>query len=204
MQHKILILFAHPVFEKSAVNKTLTNYIPGSPDLTFHDLYEAYPEFNIDVEHEKKLLERHDLIIWHHPVYWYSCPPLLKQWIDLVLEFGWAYGPGGVALAGKKLMQVITTGGGRAAYQREGFHQHTLLDFLAPMVQTARLCKMDYLPPFVVHGTHRVAEAEIHHLGRAYESLLRAFLEHNFDFEALRKYDYANDWLDNLNVPHHG
>ncbi|MDP5062318.1 MAG: NAD(P)H-dependent oxidoreductase [Maribacter sp.] len=23
--------------------------------------------------------------MWHHPRYWYSCPPLLKQWIDMVL-----------------------------------------------------------------------------------------------------------------------
>ncbi len=204
MQHKILILFAHPSFEKSAVNKALTNYIPRSSGITFHDLYEAYPEFNVDVEHEKALLDRHDLIIWHHPVYWYSCPPLLKQWIDLVLEFGWAYGPGGTALVGKKLMQVVTTGGGHAAYQRDGYHQHTLLDFLAPMIQTARLCQMEYLPPFVVHGTHRVSEDEVHHFGRAYEALLRALSQPDFDFEALRKHEYANDWIENLNTQTHG
>jgi len=200
MQHKILILFAHPVLEKSAVNDALMGHIPVSSSLVFHDLYEAYPDFNIDVEHEKALLERHDLVIWHHPIYWYSCPPLLKQWIDLVLEFGWAYGPGGTALAGKKLMQVVTTGGSRDAYQRDGFHQHTLLDFLSPMAQTARLCKMEYLPPFVVHGTHRLTKEVTHRYGSAYEALLRAFLNGDFDLDALRKHEYANDWLDNLNA----
>ena len=57
-------------------------------------MYEKYPDFNIDVDYEKKLLEKNQIIIWQHPFYWYSAPPLLKQWIDLVLEFGWAYGPG--------------------------------------------------------------------------------------------------------------
>ncbi len=51
-------------------------------DVTACDMYELYPDFNIDVEAEKA----HDLIISQHPRYWFSCPPLMKQWIDLVLE----------------------------------------------------------------------------------------------------------------------
>src|SRR6188508_1805273 len=105
---RILVLFAHPLFEKSRINKTLVHSIPVHTNITFRDLYELYPEFNIHVDEEKRLLLNHDVIIWHHPFYWYNCPPLLKQWIDMVLEVGWAYGPGGVALKGKKLMQVIT------------------------------------------------------------------------------------------------
>ena len=84
----------------------LVQQIPAIPEITFHDLYEKYPDFNIDVENEKRLLADHQIIIWHHPFYWYSAPPLLKQWIDLVLEFGWAYGPGGNALEGKILFQL--------------------------------------------------------------------------------------------------
>ena len=101
MNYRILIIFAHPRFEKSAINSMLVKSIPDLPEITFHDLYEKYPDFNIDIEHEKKLLVEHQVIIWQHPFYWYSAPPLLKQWIDLVLEFGWAYGPGGDALQGK-------------------------------------------------------------------------------------------------------
>ena len=86
--------------------RLLVQQIPDIPEITFHDLYEKYPDFNIDIENEKKLLADHQIIIWHHPFYWYSAPPLLKQWIDLVLEFGWAYGPGGDALEGKILFQL--------------------------------------------------------------------------------------------------
>ena len=39
------------------------------------------------------------LVVWLQPIHWYSMPPLLKLWLDEVLAFGWAYGPGGDALA---------------------------------------------------------------------------------------------------------
>ena len=84
---KILILFAHPLYEKSRIHKALKKAIPETSDITFRDLYELYPDFNINIKQEQQLLIDHDIIIWQHPVYWYSVPPLLKQWIDMVLEF---------------------------------------------------------------------------------------------------------------------
>ena len=67
--------------------------------MTFHDLYEAYPDFHIDVEREKALLEEYPRIVWQHPFYWYSTPSLMKEWFDTVLQYGWAYGKGASALA---------------------------------------------------------------------------------------------------------
>lgn len=98
---KILLLFAHPRYEKSRTNFALLQGVADLDGITFHDLYERYPEFHIDVAREKEMLKEHDIVVWHHPFYWYSCPPLLKQWIDVVLEFNWAYGPQGKALSGK-------------------------------------------------------------------------------------------------------
>lgn len=118
MPEKILILFAHPRFEKSLNNKLLVRNIPEFDEITFHDLYECYPDFNIDVGFEKRLLTEHNVIVWQHPFYWYSAPPMLKQWIDLVLEFGWAYGPDGMQLRGKFIFNTITSGGQRAAYRK--------------------------------------------------------------------------------------
>lgn len=161
MTKKILVLFAHPLLEKSRANKALLTAYTRFGDCTFHDLYEEYPNFDVDIEREQALLLEHDLIIWHHPIYWYSCPPLLKQWIDMVLTVGWAYGPGGTALKGKSLLQVVTAGGPEAVYQHEGNNRYTIQEFLRPFEQTARLCKMRYLPPFVVHGTHRLDEGTL-------------------------------------------
>ena len=193
MQNRILILFAHPLFEKSRIHKSLVNHIPGG--VTFHDLYQEYPEFNIDIEREKELLLNHDIIIWQHPIYWYSCPALLKQWIDVVLEAGWAYGPKGNALEGKFIMQVLSTGGARTTYQQEGYHQFTLQEFLTPFNRTATLCKMIYLPPFVGHGSHRMSDEELLALGQDYAFLLDHFQRNKLNLEEIQKYKYLNDWL---------
>jgi glutathione-regulated potassium-efflux system ancillary protein KefG len=170
---KVLILFAHPRLEKSRINLKLLDVIPVDLPITLHDLYEAYPDFNIDVEVEKKLLLEHDVIIWHHPFYWYSCPPLLKQWIDMVLELGWAYGPGGIQLSGKYVFNVITTGGAGEAYTHGGRNRFTIDELMAPFDQTAFLCKMNYLPPFAIQGTHRLTDAEVDDHARRYENMLR-------------------------------
>ena len=49
---RVLILFAHPALEKSRVHRRLVREISDDPGLTFHDLYEAYPDFNVDVARE--------------------------------------------------------------------------------------------------------------------------------------------------------
>jgi len=170
---KVLILFAHPRLEKSRINRKLLESIPKDLPITLHDLYELYPDFNIDVEAEKRLLLEHEVIIWHHPFYWYSCPPLLKQWIDMVLELGWAYGPGGTQLSGKYVFNVITTGGTQEAYSHEGRNRFSINELLAPFDQTAYLCKMKYLPPFAVQGTHRLTDADVEEQARRFEQMLR-------------------------------
>ena len=66
---KILILFAHPAFQKSRANKQLVAGIDKIEGVTFHDLYQHYPEFDIDVAREQELLMQHDIIVFHHPFF---------------------------------------------------------------------------------------------------------------------------------------
>ena len=195
MSNRILILFAHPRFEKSVNNQLLTRHIPETPEITFHDIYEKYADFNVNLEYEKDLLLKNDIIVLQYPFYCYSYPPLLKQWIHIVLEFGWAYGPGGEALNGKKLFCAITTGGQRTAYTREGHNRFTINELLAPVNQTANLCKMIYLPPFVVHGTHRISADDLKKEAASYGFLLKKLSEGNFKPEDIKKYQYMNEWL---------
>lgn len=192
---RVLVLFAHPKFEKSRANKALVQAIAGLEGITFHDLYERYPHFQIDVAYEQKLLQQHDIIVWHHPIYWYSCPPLLKQWIDLVLEIGWAYGKGGEQLKGKYLFNAVSSGGSREVYQAEGRNRFSLRQFLAPFDQTAWLCHLQYLPPFAVQGTHRLTELELEKVALQYAQTLRQ-LQHASDasLSELNALEYLNDW----------
>lgn len=194
--NRILILFAHPLFEKSQAHKALLQYLPTSSDVTLHDLYELYPEFNIDIKREQALLQEHDIIIWQHPMYWYSCPPLLKQWIDMVLEYNWAYGSKGNALRNKLIFQVITTGGQKENYAATGKDRYTIQDLLEPFNQTAQVCKMIYLPPYVVHGTHLMNDVDYDKSGQAYGTFLSTLLSMDVPTKEILKYSYLNDWSD--------
>lgn len=183
---RILLLFAHPALEKSRVHRRLLQRLPRLPGLTLQDLYEAYPDFDVDVRREQELLLAHDLILFQHPFYWYSTPALLKQWQDLVLEHGWAYGSSGTALRGKQMASVVTTGGSASAYGREGLNRLTVRELLAPIEQTARLCGMEYLPPYLVQGTHRMTDADIDAVATRYAATLEALYDGRVDIDAWR------------------
>jgi glutathione-regulated potassium-efflux system ancillary protein KefG len=160
-RNRVLILFAHPALERSRVNRVLVDEVRDLDGVKLHDLYEAYPEFDIDVGREQELLSSHDAIVFQHPFYWYSTPPILKQWEDLVLEHGWAFGHDGTALHGKTLVCAITAGGTEQTYARNGYNRFTIDELLAPIEQTANLCGMRFLAPFVVYGTHSLSDADI-------------------------------------------
>lgn len=192
---KVLILFAHPRFEKSRINGGLLKNIANLTQVTLHDLYEEYPDFNIDTDREKTLLLKHEVIVWHHPFYMYGVPALLKQWIDLVLEYGWAHGKGGDNLRGKIVFNALTAGGTRDVYAEGGHNSFTIREFLVSFEQTARLCEMIYLPPFVVHGTYLLTDREVEAYRQLYHVLLDRLARGEYDTKTMLQHEYLNDWL---------
>lgn len=154
---KILVLFAHPKFSGSVVQRAMLDAIKGLEQVTIRDLYAAYPDMNIDVADEQAALLSHDMIVLQHPFYWYSAPAIIKEWQDLVLQNGWAYGPGGTRLAGRFLLSAVSTGGSEEAYHRQGRNRFEMAELLSPFNQTAWLCSMAYLTPFVIHAGRRMA-----------------------------------------------
>jgi glutathione-regulated potassium-efflux system ancillary protein KefG len=158
---RILVLLAHPRYEDSRTIKKMVDSIKHFTEVTVHDLYEEYPEFNIHVPTEKTLLQQHEVIMWLHPIFWYSAPALLKQWIDLVLEHGWAYGDQHFALENKIVLNGVSAGGDFSSYTEDGVHVHSLHEYLRPFKGIARICKMHYLPPFAVYGSRKMTELEL-------------------------------------------
>ena len=196
MPNRVLILFAHPAFEKSCCNRRLAEAVRELAGVTFHDLYQHYPDLDIDVEREQGLLVEHDIIVMQHPFYWYSTPAMLKEWQDLVLQHGWAYGSEGTALAGKTLINVISAGGGEKSYRREGRNRYTVREFLFPLERTAALCNMAYLPPFVVYGTHSLNEAAMQRHASDYRRLVEALRDGTLDVDAAATRQHINADLD--------
>ncbi len=179
--NNILVLFAHPALERSIMHQSLLDHIRELANVTINDLYENYPDFEIDTEREKKLLSAHEVIVWQHPFFWYSSPALLKQWQDLVFEYGWAYGKENYALEGKRIFNAITSGGELEAFQKKCFHSSTIRDFLLPFERTAEICKMIYLPPFWIPETEKLSHARIAEFGRQYKDLLTLIRDSNLD-----------------------
>lgn len=193
---KILILFAHPAMQKSRVNKRLIEPLSKVEGVTFHDLYDSYPDLYIDVEREKSLLLENDIIIFHHPFYWYSSPAIIKEWEDLVLEFGFAYGPDGTALEGKKMMNVISTGASSDAYKREGHNKYTIREFLRPFEQTANLCRMTYLPPLVVYDAINInVNLDLHSYVELYRNMILSLRDGKIDINKVLEFEYMNDYF---------
>jgi glutathione-regulated potassium-efflux system ancillary protein KefF len=159
----ILVLTAHPQLEHSRINRALMHaarQLPGG-QIEVRDLYALYPDYLIDVAAEQRALAAARLLVWQHPLHWYGMPPLMKLWLDEVFAFGWAYGPGGVALRGKDLWLVISTGGDESAYHPSGHNRHFIDAFWPPYEQTAALAGMRFLPPLVLHAAHRVPQDEV-------------------------------------------
>lgn len=195
MAKRILIIFAHPALEKSHVHYRLLKAAQAVKGVTFHDLYQLYPDFMINVDQEQALLAEHDLIIFQYPLYWYSAPALLKEWQDLVLEYSFAYGEKGLALKDKLFACALSTGGSHASYQTEGANHFTISELLRPFEQTARLCKMIYLPPFVIHDANDLSEAEIDAYADQYQRLLQQLQTQDFTVQALTRMHYLNDLI---------
>ena len=195
---RVLILLAHPALERSRINRRLAEAVRDLEGTTLHDLYEAYPEFDVDVRREQRLLEAHEIIVLQHPFFWYSTPPLVKQWEDLVLEHGWAYGSSGTALAGKRGLSAITTGGRAEAYRTGGHNRFTMRQLLAPLEQTFTLCGMEYLPPFIVHGAHGMTVEEIRRHARDYRRTVEALRDGTLDLAAAGGESRLNARLDEL------
>jgi glutathione-regulated potassium-efflux system ancillary protein KefF len=173
----VLIIAAHPHLEHSRVNDVLMRTVTklGREHVEMRDLYALYPDYLIDVAAEQALLEQAQLVVWQHPIQWYSMPPLMKLWVDDVLAFGWAYGPRGTALKGKDLWLVTTTGGPADSYRPDRYNRYFFDAFLPPYEQTATLCGMRFVPPLVLHGAHRVSAAELDAHAKVYASRLLSY-----------------------------
>lgn len=148
---KVLLLYAHPEAPNSVANQVLLKAAATLSHVTVHDLYAHYPDFFIDIPHEQQLLRDHQVIVFQHPLYTYSCPALLKEWLDRVLTRGFASGVGDDALAGKHWRSVITTGDAESAYQTSGALGVEMADILRPFALTAALCRMHWQPPMIIY-----------------------------------------------------
>ena len=202
VNNRVLVLFAHPSTDRSEVNVPLYRASLQREEVTVVDLYAEYPDYRIDVDREQQRLLNHDVVVFMFPLYWYSTPSLLKEWQDLVLEYGFAYGSDGTALQGKKFLCVLSAGGAEGAYRADGYNHFTIRELLQPLEQTARLTGMLYLPPFAIFGSRTAVEEQRldAHL-EDWTSLLLALVENRLDIARAETMQTLNEDLDSIIRP---
>ncbi|WP_318467124.1 NAD(P)H-dependent oxidoreductase [Photobacterium leiognathi] len=196
-QPKILILFAHPSQNRSEINVPLFNASKTITNVTCVDLYAEYPTYRIDIDREQQRLIEHDIIVFMFPLYWYSTPSLLKEWQDLVLEYGFAYGSEGNALVGKKFFCALTAGGPESSYRKDGFNHFTIRELLQPLEQMAELTGMDFLAPFALFGAGTAnEERRIEQHIQNWKKVLIAIQDNKFNYDVAGKLSKMNHSLE--------
>ena len=182
---RLLVYYAHPGHNYSHVNRHMAKAAAQVDDITVVDLYADYPRFDINVVAEQERLLGHDVVLLQFPLFWYSTPSILKEWQDIVLEHGFAYGADGDKLAGKTMMLAITAAGPDDAYTSGGYQHYPLRDFLRPLEQTAKLCSMEFATPLALYGSLSApltGEVDPHVDG--YRRLLEAIRDDRYEWPA--------------------
>ncbi len=133
------MILAHPRIEESIGNKIISELTNKNDNVEVRHLNALYPDFKIDIKAEQAALLNADVIIFQYPLFWYSTPAILKEWIDQVFEYGFAFGKGSYNLENKKMLLSITIGSGKQDYPQE-----VLDKILFPFHGLAAYCKMNY------------------------------------------------------------
>ncbi|WP_120944737.1 NAD(P)H-dependent oxidoreductase [Helicobacter labacensis] len=164
-----LVIFAHPNFATSRINKALKNALEGE-SVVFSDLYSKYPDFKIDVLAEQELLLQHQHIVFQFPICWYSYPPLLKQYLDDVLTYGFAFGASNKALAGKSFYLCTSFGAQESAYLAPG--SYSVETLLSPFKATTKFVGATLQGHFKVFGSAEISDANLAQICQEYRQFL--------------------------------
>ena len=171
---KTSIFIFHPnLKEGSKVNKALADAAEAA-GLEVRDMYALYPDFQVNTKEEQALLEGTDRIILQFPMYWYSTPALLQQWLDTILEYGWAYGSEGNALRGKEIFLAVTQGAAAEDYTPEGRFHVTNEELLKPLETIRYHTGLDFKKPFIISGTLNLSDQELTQAVQAYVERLKS------------------------------
>ena len=159
------IIVAHPDLETSRANRILLEKVESDDRLIVSRLYQQYPDFKIDVQQEQAKLSQVRSVVFQFPLYWYSSPALLKEWIDRVFSEGFAYGENANGLKGKNLMVAITLGADASfCAETDEAGQPNVLAFsnaVKPFEALARYCSMIWQPAFSLFGVPQKTDEQL-------------------------------------------
>ncbi|SHG80248.1 NAD(P)H-dependent oxidoreductase [Ferrimonas marina] len=202
----ILVISGHPDLSQSYTNTVILNQLKQArSDIHVRDLASLYPDSKVDVAAEQAALLEAEVIVLQFPFYWYSVPGIMKQWMDDVLTYGFAYGSTGDKLKGKKLIISTTIGGPEASYSAEGYNQYTVEQLLYPLHQTAKLAQLEWQAPLISHGMIYIpgvynSQAEVEAKAQQHAERLLDQIEALLPAEHGQIKQFVTDWFRKLDT----
>jgi len=150
---------------KQHLNSAEINLINEQQNSLKNDLYDD------EIKKEMEKLKRADYLIFIFPLWWASCPAILKGWIDRVFSCGFAWGMKNIfhkgLMLGKRAAIFTTAGGDEGEYSESGDQQMTLTQSLNHIHRgSLAFCGFDVLP---IHAIYEVEDCR--------EELRKEYLE---------------------------
>lgn len=133
---KTLIINAHPTPEQSHTQSFFKEVVTSLENVSYIELTKNLPKLEELLNYQR--------IIFQFPVYWYSSPAILKQWMDNT------FFSGDSRLSGVELGIVAIFGVSQSQYQAGGKEKYTPSEMLRPFEMLSNHLNMIYLPPFSV------------------------------------------------------
>ncbi|CAA0078493.1 Glutathione-regulated potassium-efflux system ancillary protein KefF [BD1-7 clade bacterium] len=186
MKHRILVIFSHPAIRQSRFNRYLLANIESLEGITIADLYEEYPAFHIDVAAERNRLQNHDVLVFQHPLLWFNCPSLMKEWLDRVLPFNSNACAYPHELAGKHWLSVVSSSVPLSiqADNSQADTDRSMERILDPFERIAVHCQMRFMRPWITDNTSALSTMDIHRRAEQYKNLLINIRDSGFDRSA--------------------
>ncbi len=157
--NSILLISGHPDLKSSYANKTILDAMRADANISIRRLDALYPDFQIDVKAEQGSLLDADLVILQFPLYWSSYPAIMKQWLDAVFTYNFAFGPEGDKLLDKKLILSITCGAEANSYAEGGFNFFSIEQYLQAALHPIKAAKMQIVDTIITYEMNAI-EAE--------------------------------------------
>lgn len=169
---KTLIVIGHPNIQDSRTQQFFKEAVQTFEDVTIFDV-----TADLEIEKAQQLMVDHQRIILQFPLYWYSCPACLKDWLDQILSLS------GIeeTLANKELGLVVSLGVKSSEFQAGGREKFTLSELMRPFEAIANKFNMSYLPIFSLSNLSYLTEIETKQALIKYQQYVS--MEKSFSFE---------------------
>lgn len=182
---KTLVIVAHPQLANSSTESFLKAAVDNENNVMWHELKTPF-----DISQEQELLKSATRIIFQFPLYWYSAPAILKQWLDEVWN---SQLTSSYLLKGRELGIVTTVAHSASAFQPGASQGYTIAEILRPYQALAHAMEMKYLPPLPIYQFAQQSEEERQLLFIHYQQYLT--LDKFLHFS-----DQTQWFIDHLNV----